>query len=164
MADSLQDLYNSPTGMFSKVTDPFTIKDLANQYAQEIYGSSGSVGGKADALRHILGAAMLAKRQGQSYADTITGLHENPYLPFIGGIGQHPADKAMDEYNNRLGMELGSSALDYNDLVTKARQYVDIGKAKQVGKRESLPTQPSRDYVDEAINGGVDLIRRMFTK
>lgn len=166
MADSLEEMFNSPgsAGFFSKLTDPFTLNNITNDTAANMYQGNGMVGGQTDALRHILASAVLARRYGPGYAKTITDLHESR-LPFLGSMTQKPEDQEMDLYNNQLGIQLGQQATDYNDLVRKAQEYIAKGKARTINRQQTVqqPVQ-QRDYVDEAINGGVDLIRRMFSK
>ncbi|CAB4240556.1 hypothetical protein UFOVP39_4 [uncultured Caudovirales phage] len=165
MADTLQELFNTPPGMFSKISDPFDLRYLANQAAIDEYGWKNRSGGETDALRHLLGVGILTKRHGPEYAQTISDLHENPYIPWIGGLGQSEADRNMDLYNNKLGIQLGTQAKSYEDLLQTAKQYVDSGKVQRaVVPQPKAAKPPSRDYVDDAINGSVNLIKQMFSR
>ena len=109
MDDSgLKELFDSKPGMFSALSDPFTIKKPASWAAYNEYGDAGEVGGKTDALRHLLGAATLAKRQGPAYAEAALNWHENPNVPqFLGGgYGQREGDRQMDLHNMLLVWKL----------------------------------------------------------
>jgi hypothetical protein len=161
MADSLEQMYNEKPGFFSKLTDPFTLQDLAVKQAVDEYGYGEDVGGKGDALRHLLASAILAKRQGPGYADFVTTAHESK-IPGIGSPAQAPEDREMDLHNNYLGRQLATQATSYPDLVRKAKQHIDSGSAKTVYTRAKAPTQ-SYDVIDAAIEKPIDLIRNMFT-
>jgi hypothetical protein len=115
---------------WSMVTDPFTIQKQVNQQAIKEYGWKERVNGRGDAFRHLVGTAMLAQKHGAPYAEFVTTLHENPYLPFVGALYHSKEDREMDLYNNRLGLELATQAKDYDDLLKMARQYIDTGKAR----------------------------------
>lgn len=168
MADSLPEMFNNQPGMFSKITDPFTLKDLAIDKAIDVYGRGEDVGGKGDALRHILASAILAKRQGPGYANLITGIHESQ-LPFVGSLSQAPEDREMDLHNNALGIKLAKEAKDYNDLMIKAKQHIDSGTAKTVYSRTPAPV--AYEPIDAGINAvsnwmkpHYDRVRNLFSK
>jgi hypothetical protein len=143
MADPLKDMFNQKPGMLSMATDPWSLKDYANDRAISEYGLGESAGGKADALRHILASAIMSKRHGDTYSTLIGNLHESP-IPGIGAPAQAVEDRDMDMYNNELGRKLASSAKDYEDLVSKAKQAIDNGTAKLVYER--APTAQPNDY------------------
>jgi hypothetical protein len=121
---------NMLTRAWSMVTDPFTISRDVGQQAVKEYGWKERLSGKGDAFRHLVGTAMLAQKHGAPYAQFVTSLHENPYIPFIGAVGHSKEDRDMDLYNNQLGLELATQAANYDDLVRLARQYIDTGKAR----------------------------------
>jgi hypothetical protein len=117
---------------WAMVSDPFTIqRDIAKQAVQE-YGWKERVNGRGDAFRHLVGTALLAQKHGAPYAEFVTSLHENPYVPFVGAMGHPEEDRKMDLYNNQLGLELAAQAKDYGDLVRLAKEYIDQGKAKML--------------------------------
>jgi hypothetical protein len=166
--DELRDLYNQSPSMFSALSDPLTIKKPASWAAYNEYGDSGEVGGKTDALRHLLGAATLAKRQGPGYAETALNWHENPNIPqFLGGgYGQREGDRQMDLHNNALGLEIAKKAKNYDEALAMAKQHIKEGKVKYSNEDYSKPvkkgpTQP--DVIDKIFSHPVDLIRDMFT-
>lgn len=166
--DELRDLYNQSPSMFSALSDPFTIKKPASWAAYNEYGDEGEVGGKTDALRHLLGAATLAKRQGPGYAETALNWHENPNVPqFLGGgYGQREGDRQMDLHNNALGMEIAQKAKTYDEALSMAKKYVKEGKVKYSNEDYSKPVKPTStqpDVIDKIFSHPVDLIRDMFT-
>jgi hypothetical protein len=162
MADSLEQMFNEKPGFFSKVTDPFTLQDLAVKGALQEFGPGEDVGGQGDAFRHLIASAILAKRQGPGYAKFVTNAHESQ-IPGIGSPAQAVEDREMDLHNNQLGIALATQAKDYPDLVRKARQHIDSGTAKTVYTRAQAPKQ-EYDPIDAAINKPIDLIRSMFSR
>ena len=124
MADTLEQLYNQPTGVLSKLQDPFELQGLANDIAFSEYGLSESAGGRGDALRHILASAIMSKRHGDTYSELIGNLHESP-IPWIGSPAQAVEDRDMDIHNNALGRKIAKEATSYQDLVKRARQAID---------------------------------------
>jgi hypothetical protein len=166
--DELRDLYNQSPSFFSPLSDPFTIKKPASWAAYNEYGDRGEVGGDTDALRHLLGAATLAKRQGSGYAETALNWHENPNIPqFLGGgYGQREGDRAMDLHNNKLGMEIAQKAKTYDEALGMAKKYIKEGKVKYSKEDYSKPVSkaPSQpDVIDQIFSNPVDLVRSMFT-
>lgn len=143
MADPLKDMFYEKPGLLSMATDPWSLKDYANDIAISEYGLGESAGGKADALRHILASAIMSKRHGDTYSTLIGNLHESP-IPGIGAPAQASEDRDMDMYNNQLGRSLAGSAKNYEDLIVKAKQAIDNGSAKLVYQR-AASAQPT-DY------------------
>lgn len=167
--DELKDLYNQNPSMFSALSDPWTVRKPASWAAYNEYGDEGEVGGKTDALRHLLGAATLAKRQGQGYAETALNWHENPNIPqFLGGgYGQRAGDRAMDLHNNALGLEIAKKAKTYDEALAMAKQHIKQGKVKYSNEDYSKPvnTGPRKpDVIDQIFDNPIDLIRSMFSK
>lgn len=160
MADTLEQMYNEKPGWFSKVTDPFSLEKLGAKAAIKEYGIGEDVGGKGDALRHLLASAVLAKRHSPWYSNLITGLHEAP-IPVIGSLAQAPEDKEMDLHNNALGIQLAKEAKDYPDLVRKAKANIDSGTAKTVYERATPVHGP--DPIDNLINSGSDKLKQFGT-
>ena len=115
---------------WAMLTDPFTLQKALIRQSTDLYGWKDRVGGKADAFRHLMGTALLAQRHGEPYAKFITDLHENRWLPWIGGATQSEKDREMDLYNNQIGLNLAKQAQSYEDLWSLAKQYVDTGKTK----------------------------------
>ena len=168
MADTLQELFEGKSKPWISWMDPTQISIPAKQTADEIYGRERS-GGRTDALRHLLGAAVLTKRQGPESATAMLNWHENPKILNMlgGGYGQPQAERLMDLHNNTLGMHIGTQAKTYDELVRMAQQFVDEGRVRYAKDYANVPepvAPPQKDYIDSAINGSVDLVRRMFSK
>lgn len=167
--ENLKDLYNTPAKPWETLSDPFTIKKPASWAAYNEFGESGESGGKTDALRHLLGAATLTRRQGPEYAARALDWHENPNVfQFLGGgYGQREEDRQMDLHNNTIGMHIGNTAKTYDEALAMAKKFIEENRvryAKDIPPVSTEVSKPQTDYVDSAINGGVDLVRRMFSK
>lgn len=117
--------------LFGFVTDPFSVNTYAIKKAESEYGPEMLQ--DRDAYRHLIGIAMLAKRQGNKYAETVGKLHES-MLPIIGAPpGQTDEEKDMDTFNNVLGLEIAGKAKTDEDIFRMAREYVDAGKVRRLG-------------------------------
>jgi hypothetical protein len=86
----------------------------------------GRTDGPADAYRHILLAAELTRRYGETQAKLLLDGHE-----FTGDLGgQNPDAEAMDEHNNQLGIDLGNQLrqdpfnTDWDNVVDGARSLM----------------------------------------
>jgi len=164
MADELKDLWNEKPGMLSMFMDPHTIKSPASWAAYNQLGGAGESGGNTDALRHLLGAATLARRQGPTYAQTALNWHENPNIPVFlgGGHGQPEHDRAMDLHNNALGMQIGTTAKTYDEALNMAMKLI---KDKKVKLAENVPPPQEKprgyDPIDSAIDKGSDKLLQL---
>lgn len=76
--------------------------------------------GPADAYRHILWAAEMARRFGENRAREILELHEQDGDAY----GQPPDERAMDSSNNEVGIQLGMAARTYDDVIRAARKVI----------------------------------------
>ena len=150
MADSLKDLYNTSGSMWNMLSDPFTVKKAATSTANTELGEESLSGGQTDALRHLLGAATLAKRQGPDYASRVLNLHENPNIPFLGGYGQRDVERQMDLHNNALGMEISQKAKNYDEALQMAKQYIATKKVKLAPPPE--PVKPPTGVAEHDKN------------
>lgn len=164
MADELKDLWNEKPGMLSMFMDPHTIKSPASWAAYNQLGGGGESGGDTDALRHLLGAATLARRQGPTYAQTVLNWHENPNIPVFlgGGHGQPEHDRAMDLHNNALGMQIGTTAKTYDEALNMAMKLI---KDKKVKLAENVPPPQEKprgyDPIDSVIDKGSDKLLQL---
>jgi len=129
--DELKDMYNAQPSWLSSLADPYTVKRPASWAAYNELGGTGESGGDTDALRHLLAAATLSKRQG-ALSEMALNWHENPNIPqFLGGgYGQRESDRQMDLHNNALGLEIGRKAKTYDEALAMAKQAIKSGKAK----------------------------------
>lgn len=145
MADSLEQMYNEKPGLFSKLTDPFSLEELVGQEAKQLHGIGEDVGGKGDAYRHLLASAILAKRHGPWYAELIGNMHEWP-VPGIGaGFNPHPQDTAMDLHNNALGRQIAKESNSYADVKRKTQANIDSGTAQTIQEYKDRSV-PAPDY------------------
>jgi len=166
MADSLEQLYNEKPGLLSMFTDPHTIKSPASWAAYNQLGGGGESGGDTDALRHLLGAATLARRQGATNSHIALDWHENPNIPVFlgGGYNQPEHDRAMDLHNNALGMQIGLKAKSYDEALDMAMKLI---KDKKVKLSENVPPpqeKPKRyDPIDSVIDKGSDKLKQFGT-
>ena len=164
MADDLRELYNEKPGLLSMFMDPHTIKSPASWAAYNKLGGTGESGGDTDALRHLLGAATLARRQGPTYAQTALNWHENPNIPIFlgGGHGQPEADRAMDLHNNTLGLQIGSTAKSYDEALDMAMKLIKEKKVKFAEKPPEVLQDKPRGYdpIDSVIDKGSDKLKQ----
>jgi hypothetical protein len=171
MADELRDLWNQQPGLLSALNDPMTLKSPASWAAYNELGGAGESGGDTDALRHLLGAAALTKRQGSTYANAALNWHENPMIPTFlgGGYGQREEDRAMDLYNNQLGIEIGQKAKSYDEALALAKQAIKERKAKvaNTNYNKAEVKQPAYDPIDAALDKPAQLVewaKKYFAK
>jgi hypothetical protein len=64
--------------------------------------------------------------------------------------------------SNYPGSYKGSPHLDTTEATEQAI-LLDLARRART-KNTSVKVEPQKDYIDSAINGGVDLVRRMFSK
>lgn len=131
---------------------PFSIisGDAAKRVSKEKYsGEDLLVGGKADAMRHLVWQATMAKKFGPTFSNLVGQWHETGLIPaWMGGAGgyfptfteraakQSPIEKEQDLVNNRLGREIAEKAETQEDIYRLAEQYINEGKAKLVDPRD----------------------------
>ena len=166
MADELKDLWNEKPGMLSMFTDPDTIKKPASWAAYNQLGGAGESGGNTDALRHLLGAATLARRQGATNSHIALDWHENPNIPVFlgGGYNQPEHDRAMDLHNNALGMQIGLTAKSYDEALNMAMKLIKEKKVKLAEDRPPPQEKPKAyDPIDEFINSNSDKLKQFGT-
>jgi hypothetical protein len=79
-------------------------------------------------MRHLLLQAQLRQKYGELPAKAVGWGHE-----LIGTLsGQADAEKAMDEYNDILGRQIGANAKDKADITWQAMQAIKSGKAHTI--------------------------------
>ena len=110
-------------------------KILLKKWADERF-PLGGVGDEKDAYRHIVWAALLARKLGEEKAKLFLEAHEkNPY--------QNRKFRNMDEANNVLGIKLSKSVAAIKEerflkiLDKKATQAIDKGAAYILYKKDS---------------------------
>jgi hypothetical protein len=128
------------------------ILDKAQDLPLKYYAATGEHNGEADAMRHMLLQAQLMQKYGETPAKAVGWLHENI------SFGQPEREKAMDEYNDVLGREIGAKAKSEQEMIDMARQYIDTKKAKSI-KQDNSPdgyAQGGLVYNDAEINNLAD--------
>lgn len=94
------------------------------------FGVKESGGGKADAMRHLMYQADLARKFNPTTANVVSRLYE------LTSPGQSSAEYEMDLYNDALGRQIGERAKSDEDVVRLAREYVEKNKAKILPKEQ----------------------------
>jgi hypothetical protein len=107
---------------------------------------------RGDAMRHILFQAELMRKYGETPAKIIGFMHENLSGP------QGDAEKAMDEYNDRLGREIGRVATDRADLERRALEAIEKRQARTLSKEQMSQgyAEGGLVYNDDEINNLAD--------
>ena len=87
---------------------------------------AGEANGYDDATRHMTWSANLAQKYGPVRAATITNAHESKI-----GVRNDPAQKAMDQHNNRIGIEIGrwNPHATPQEIATMVQERIDKGDA-----------------------------------
>lgn len=100
----------------------------AQDRAVQAYPLPGQATREADAYRHLLWQGLLANKYGPEVAQLVGNFHENPYIPFIGGMGQPESQQIMDLYNNMLGRQM--EGFSEEEMDKKAKKLIKDKKAK----------------------------------
>jgi len=110
---------------------------------EKTYGEAEAIGGKTDAMRHLMLQALLTKKLGPTAASVIGNIHE------MTSFSQPRAEKEMDMFNDRLGREIGKAARTEEDIIRMAKEYVDSGKV------QIIPAEQREEYAQ-----GGEVVRR----
>ena len=106
------------------------MKRKAEQIPLQYFGRETEGGGEADAMRHMLFQAQLAKKYGDLPADIISTLYEYT------SPGQTGAEREMDFFNDALGREIAKQASDEQQMIELARKYVEDRRARVLPKEQ----------------------------
>jgi|TARA_R110000803_G_C11932433_1_gene315597 hypothetical protein len=124
------------------------LKDYAqtihgNQYINEAVDTYGSqtgvnVNNEADAYRHLLWTAEMARKTNPTISQMVSDYHENVKLP-LGILGAaHPLqteeEKKMDLYNNAIGINIGEQSQSYEDTVRLAKEAIEKNRAMVINE------------------------------
>lgn len=87
----------------------------------------GRQAGPGDAYRHLIWAAELTRRFGESQARAILEAHEiqGNNSSDKDGKAQSPDEAAMDRHNNEIGIKLGKDAKTFDDVVKNAQRTIE---------------------------------------
>lgn len=125
------------------------VRDYATEASERLFPDQGGQDDQRDAARHMLAAAVVAKKYGSNAAKLLGLAHEyssNPQTFFSGlGIGQPRDDFEYDEHNNRVGMGLASRATSREALEALVRE---MAAKSSTEKREGLPYIMSQEKMD----------------
>jgi hypothetical protein len=126
--------------------------EFATVIPERYYPANEQHNARGDAMRHMLLQAQLMQKYGETPAKIIGWMHENLSGP------QGDAEKAMDEYNDRLGREIGRVAKDKADMAYRAMQAIDKQQAKTLTKEQMGEgyAEGGLVYNDEEINNLAD--------
>jgi hypothetical protein len=126
--------------------------EFATEIPERYYPANEQHNARGDAMRHMLLQAQLMQKYGETPAKIIGWMHENLSGP------QGDAEKAMDEYNDRLGREIGRVAKDKADMAYRAMQAIDKQQAKTLTKEQMGEgyAEGGLVYNDEEINNLAD--------
>lgn len=95
----------------------------------EYYPKSSQHNGEADAMRHMLFQAQIAKNYNPTLAKIISRGHEYFMDP-----GQPDAEQAMDFQNDSIGRQIGAKAKSVDEMSQMARDAISSGKARVIGR------------------------------
>ena len=125
------------------------VRDYATEASGRLFPDQGGQDDQRDAARHMLAAAVVAKKYGPNAAKLLGLAHEygsNPQTFFSGlGIGQPRDDFEYDEHNNRVGMGLASRATSREALEALVREMAAKASTE---KREGRPWIMGQEQMD----------------
>jgi hypothetical protein len=125
------------------------VRDYATEASGRLFPDQGGQDDQRDAARHMLAAAVVAKKYGPNAAKLLGLAHEyssNPQTFFSGlGIGQPRDDFEYDEHNNRVGMGLASRATSREELEALVREMAAKASTQ---KREGRPWIMGQEQMD----------------
>ncbi|MFM7347002.1 MAG: hypothetical protein ACKO1J_16730 [Tagaea sp.] len=129
---------------------PWTIHSWAVEEARNS-GLPGWTGGPADAYRHLVGAAELARQYGPTVAWTILEANEfkGSSLP---GYAQTDADKAMDRHHNLAGVEFGMWAKSREEIAQWAKDQISkTHEANEKGEKGPAVFLPPSEWRERPV-------------
>lgn len=110
---------------------PWDIRKEALQ-AAEGYGRGQQIGGKGDAMRHLMLHGRVQREYGNTASKLLSFAHEFP-----SSVLPNPdPEERMDLYNDRLGREIGRFAKTDADVPVIARKLIERGKAQTLSPEE----------------------------
>jgi hypothetical protein len=126
----------------------FGVTDYATKASARMFPEQMGQDDQRDAARHMLAAAILAKKTGPGTAEFLGKMHErtsNPESFFsMFGIGKPRDDYEMDVHNNKLGAELAARSTSQAELEKLVRAMALQAQNKQV---EGKPWTMSKEQM-----------------
>lgn len=104
--------------------------EYATEIPERYFPANEQHMGRGDAMRHLLLQAQLQQKWGDLGAYLIGAGHEL----FSGG--QSDAEAEQDEYNDKLGRQIGRESKDRAEATYKALRAVQTGKARVLTKKQ----------------------------
>jgi hypothetical protein len=101
-------------------------KETAYAETRRRFGRNGH-NDQSDAFRHCFWSALLARELGKANALEFTTAHES-------SPSNDPAEKAMDLYNNRIGLDIGRSGGTDQSLSVMCFAALNSGRLKVLEK------------------------------
>lgn len=123
--------FRMPVAELRRVT--LDVRRFATEEAKQS-GLPGVDQGPADAYRHLVGVAELARRIGRRPADAIEEANETRNWLYAqdtlregrsGSDGPAQAARAMDRHNNRIALAIGANAASPEEVVQRVREVMD---------------------------------------
>lgn len=113
----------------------FDIQDYAAKASTKMFPKQTGADDQRDAARHMLAAALVAKKLGPGMAEFLGKAHErtsNPMSFFnMLGIGEPRYDYPVDVHNNKLGIDLAPRAKTQGELETMVRDMAKTSVNEQ---------------------------------
>lgn len=104
--------------------------EFATETPAKYFPKSEQHNKKGDAMRHMLFQAQLVQKYGETPAKMVGWVHENLTGP------QGESEKAMDDYNDEIGREIGKVATSKDDMISRALQAIEQGKAQTLTEEQ----------------------------
>ncbi len=134
----------------------FGVSSYATRAAERMFPGQMGQDDSRDAARHMLAAAMVARKTSPGVAEFLGKVHErtsNPESFFsMLGIGKPRSDYEMDVHNNRLGAELAARTKSQAELEELVRQMALQAQTKQ---SPGKPWIMSREQMQERERQGM---------
>jgi hypothetical protein len=128
------------------------VSKYATRAAERMFPDQKGQDDQRDAARHMLAAAMVAKKTSPGVAEFLGKAHErlsNPKSFFsMFGIGDPRYDYDVDVHNNRLGAELAARTKSQQELEALVRQMALQSQNKQVPGKPWTMTREQLEAVD----------------
>lgn len=127
----------------------FGVSSYATRAAERMFPGQMGQDDQRDAARHMLAAAMVARKTNPAVAEFLGKAHErtsNPESFFsMFGIGKPRSDYEMDVHNNRLGAELAARTKSQAELEKLVQTLATQAQNKQV---QGKPWTMSREQME----------------
>lgn len=153
-----------------------SLRDYARFVAGEMYPGQEGVGDQRDAARHLLASGTLARKYSPEVAAVLGHLHEITNAPIDSllaslGLAPDPADRRMDEHNNRVGAALAHCAGSQSGLEDVVNREAEMATTKATPMRAMLSKYAKGGIVHDVTKAkiipereGPNLLTREYPK